>query len=101
MHKLGDGATLLCLLYYPLSLKVTQKQLSSLEELLQTMSMVGNDCELKIFHDWQRQLSSNLVKPMRLATIIVMIIIIISIEYVHSIIWALHNETKGTMPDMT
>ncbi len=62
VHELGDGATLLCLFFYPLSLKDTQKQLSSLEGLLQTMSTVGNDCELTIFHDWPRQLSSNLVK---------------------------------------
>ena len=29
VHKLSDGAILLCLFYYPLSLKVTQEQLSS------------------------------------------------------------------------
>ena len=55
-----DGGTLLYLFYY--LLKDTQKQLSSLEELLQIMSMVGNDCEQMTFHDWQIQLSSNLVK---------------------------------------
>ena len=81
------------------------------------MSTVENDCELEIFHDWQRQLSSNLVKPIIIIIIIIdyhysqelikestpvishdhygLFMIIISIEYVHSTVWALRNGTKG------
>ena len=62
VNKHEDGGTLLYLFYY--LLKDTQKQLSSLEELLQTMSMVGNGCKRMTFRDWQIQLSSNLVKSL-------------------------------------
>ena len=58
------------------------------------MSMVGNDCELMTSHDWQRQLSSNLVGYIKRLKLL---LIVISIEYVGS--WVLYCEAKGKIID--